>query len=387
MKPLKIAIAALTLLAALAGCATAPPSAAPQALLHDDLFAPASQPVSGDTLFALDGAMLAYATKELSDLSWNSDPRRALISALYSKSRLRLDYDSTVTRNASQAFAARAGNCLSLVIMTAAFAKHMGMPVSFQAVDTDEFYSRSGGLYLAVGHVNLVLGPPPIRSVLRSIDNSSLTIDFLPQELLVNQRSRPLNERTIVAMYLNNRAAETLSEGQIADAYWFARAAVMHDPDLMHAVNTLGVIYDRAGHPAQAEAAFRSTLAGEPNNVSALSNLVQLLQRRGDVAEVQTLAARLHQLQPVAPFHYFVLGQAAMEAGEFAKAAELFARELRLQPFQDEVHFWAAQAQAKLGHTRTAARHLETAARYSASRSQQDRYTAKLDHLRHGLLQ
>jgi hypothetical protein len=40
-----------------------------------------------------------------------------------------IEYDSTVTRTAAQTYAARAGNCLSLVIMTAAFAEELGLRV------------------------------------------------------------------------------------------------------------------------------------------------------------------------------------------------------------------------------------------------------------------
>ena len=387
MKPVKAGVAALALCAALAGCATAPPVRVPQTLLHDELFAPPAAPLDSSAVFALSAAMLSYARRELAAATRHGDPRRALINALYSKDRLHLDYDATLTRNAAEAFGARAGNCLSLVIMTAAFAKHMGLPVSFQAVDTDAFYSRSGGLYLAAGHVNLVLGPPPTRGLYRSAEDSSLTIDFLPQEELTGQRTHPLEERTIVAMYLNNRAAETLTEGRLDDAYWFVRESILQDPGFLPAVNTLGVILHRAGHEAQAEGAFRSTLAGDDVNVSALSNLVHLLERQGRSAERQPLAARLARLQPVPPFHHFLLGQAAMAAGDFAQAAELFARELRLQPFQDEVHFWAAQAQWKLGNLERAARHLDAAARHSTSRSLHQRYTAKLDQLRQSRLQ
>lgn len=387
MKPVTACAAALALCAALASCASAPPPVVPQQLLHDALFAPPTQPVDGAGVFTLSAAMLSYAGHDLSTLARQQDPRRALIDALYSKDRLNLDYDATLTRNAAEAFAARAGNCLSLVIMTAAFARHMGLPVSFQAVQTDDFYSRSGGLYLSAGHVNLVLGPPSTRTLFRQVETASLTIDFLPQEELGQQRTRPLQESTIVAMYLNNRAAETLTAGNLSDAYWFARAALLHDAAFFQAANTLGVIFHRAGQPAHAETAFRSALAGEPDNVSALSNLVQLLERQGRHADGQALAARLVRLQPVAPFHHFLLGQAAMAESDFAKAAEHFARELRLQPYQDEVHFWAAQAQWKLGNFELAARHLGHAVRHSPSRSLHDRYAAKLDHLRHSRLQ
>ena len=51
-----------------------------------------------------------------------------------------------MTRNAAEAFDARSGNCLSLVIMTAAFAKELGLPVRYQNVFVDEAWSRSGDL-------------------------------------------------------------------------------------------------------------------------------------------------------------------------------------------------------------------------------------------------
>jgi hypothetical protein len=44
---------------------------------------------------------------------------------------------------AREAFAARTGNCLSLVIMTSAFAKQLGLPVSYRRVVMEEMYTRA----------------------------------------------------------------------------------------------------------------------------------------------------------------------------------------------------------------------------------------------------
>ncbi len=372
-----------TLLAGLlSACASPPQPLQPQQLFADALFETAVPAPDATGVFTLSPAMRAYAESELSPLARQPDPRRALIDALYNRRHLGLAYDASTTRNASEAFAARAGNCLSLVIMTASFARHLGLPVSFQTVATDDFYSRSGGLMLASGHVNLVLGPPSARRGLGRNDNDDLTIDFLPQSDLRGQRTRPLEERTIIAMYLNNRAAETLAAGRVSEAYGYARASLLQDAGFVTAANTLGVVYTRAGHPVQAEAAFRSTLAVEPDNISALSNLVQLLGQQGSTQESTTLAARLEQLQPVPPFKHFNLGRLAMDSGDFGRARDHFVRELRLQPYQDEVHFWAAQAYWRLGQTELAARHLDQAVKYSPSPGLHDRYAAKLAHLR-----
>ena len=165
------------------------------------------------------------------------------------------------------------------------------------------------------------------------------------------------------------------------------RINFVHAPAFTSAVNTLGVIYSRAGQPAAAEEAFRHTLLSEPRNVATLSNLVQLLQRQDRQAEADTLALRLEQLQPVAPFRNFNLGRAAMAAGDFAQARDLFLRELRLQPYQDEVHFWAAQAYWQLGRPRDAMRHLSRALDNSSSPDSHDRYAAKLEAVRHAPVQ
>ena len=71
---------------------------------------------------------------------------KALVQALYAKGELKLDYDTELTRNAAEAFAARSGNCLSLVIMTGAFANAMNLKVTYQQVATEDMWSRSGDM-------------------------------------------------------------------------------------------------------------------------------------------------------------------------------------------------------------------------------------------------
>lgn len=368
---------------ALAGCALrvpAPPSPAP--LLHDHLFPAPAAKVDAAAALALDDAMRRFAADELQPSLRQPDPRRALVEALHTRGKLRLEYDASVTRTAAESFDARAGNCLSLVLMTAAIAKHLGLPVGYRSVLVDDIYARQGGLQLASGHVNLVLDRMSSRWPSSPNDSDALVVDFLPQAELSGQRSLPLAESTIVAMYLNNRAAETLAEGRLADSYAWARAAVLQDPGFAAAINTLAVVYLRGGHLRESEAALRSLLAREPAHVSALSNLVQVLRRSGRDDEAQAVQARLTQLQPHPPFHFFDLGRQAMAAGDAQRARAMFARELDLQPDQHEVLFWAAQAEFRLGNAAVAARLLRRAMDTSPTPGMHRTYAAKLDRLR-----
>ena len=367
--------------ALLAACAHRPPPSTPMSLLHDELFADAQPPADRDQVFVLSEAMRRYADAELGHVSGLRDARLVLLDALYRQGGLRLSYDAAGTRNAAQAFEARAGNCLSLVIMTAAFARYMGMPVTFQSVLVDESYARNGDLLLVSGHVNLVLGQVRRRSTFSS-GSDELTVDFLPAEEIRGQRSQPIPESTVLAMYFNNRAGESLVEGRLSESYAWAREAIRREPGFRPAINTLGVVYMRSSHLAEAEAALRHVLAQEPDNSGTLSNLLLVLQRSGRTAEAQAVARQLAQVQPEAPFQLFDQGRRAMAQGEYAKARELFARELRLQPYQSEVHFWAALADWHLGDSKLAARHLQSAVENSGTRQAQEIYAGKLARLR-----
>ncbi len=142
----------------LAACATAPVPRAPDGLFVDRLFAASSERISAEDVFALSDEMKRYLSTEIARQVRSKGARQGLIDAIAKTGELKLEYDSMMTRNAAQAFAARSGNCLSLVIMTAAFAKALELPIRYQSVLADETVSRIGDIQFFIGHVNLTLG-------------------------------------------------------------------------------------------------------------------------------------------------------------------------------------------------------------------------------------
>lgn len=375
-------IIAALLLALLAGCATAD-RPAPDALFADARFSAPVAPVSVDKLFTLSPEMRQYMqTPRFRQLVQQRGPIHGLLEALYEKGELRLEYDSSMTRTAAQTFDARAGNCLSLVIMTAAFAKELGMVVRFQSVDVDETWSRSASLYLVSSHVNLSLGRKPMMDLAHTGEPDQLTtVDFLPPPEAAKLRTEPLTEQDIVTLYMNNRAAESLVMGRIDDAYWWARSAVARDNAPSSAFNTLGVVYQKHGDLAQAEAVFRAALQRDSGNLVVMQNLVPLLAENGKPAESAALAARVAKLNPHPPFQYFDEGMRAFQLGDYAKAKDLFAREVARAPYNDEFHFWLAVTCLKLGQPELAREQLTLAMQSSTTTDNRERYAAKLVHL------
>jgi tetratricopeptide (TPR) repeat protein len=365
----------------LAACASAPVASTPPNLFADAKFAPPSERIDAGDVFALSDEMRAYLRTDLEGALRSRGSLPALVDALYKKAELKLEYDSATTRNAAQAFAARAGNCLSLAIMTAAFAKELGLRVEFQSALFEETWSRAENLYLMSGHVNIALHRST-TDLNAGSGSSGVVIDFLPQHEIRGLRTQTVSEHTVLAMFMNNRAAEALVRGQVDDAYWWARAAVEHDARFVGALNTLGVIYKQKGELAQAEQVFNHILALQPANPLALGNLAGLLRTAGRAQEADVLAERLAKVEPHPPFYFFNLGRVAMNAGDYQSARDLFAKEVRRAGYYHEFHFWLAIANFKLGDLGPARKHLALAMQNSTTRGERDIYAAKLAALR-----
>ena len=366
------------LLSLLAACAGAPPMlAAPAGLFHDELFAAPDEPVTTDGVFTVTDAMRRYLDVDIAYQLRTKGLQTGLAEALHTRNELRLEYDTTHTKNAGEAFATRSGNCLSLVIMTAAFAKELKVPFRYGSAVLEDAWSRSGDLLFASGHVNVTLGRRLLDAG-TSRDLSPLTIDFLPPEDIRGLRRREIGEATVLAMYANNHAAEALARHHLDTAYAWAREAIRHDPGFAGAWNSLGVVYLRHGNAAEAERVFEHVLAFDAVNTRSLANLAEALQRQGRADEARAARERLVAIEPHPPFHFFQLGMAAMRRFDYVAARDLFAREVARADYQHEFHYWLGVADWQLGNIDAARKQLALAKDNSLTRSQHDLYAAKL---------
>jgi Tfp pilus assembly protein PilF len=369
--------------ALLAGCAatTAPLGPAAPDMFDDAHFAAAADPIDPAEVMRLTPEMKAYLYEQIMPLARIKGPRQALTESLYNRSKLQLEYDASSTRTAAQAFEARQGNCLSLIIMTGAFANAMDLRVTFQQAASEEMWSRSGGMYFMSGHVNLLL-ERRFTGGMDRFDRSDLyTIDFMPGEGS-DMHVRPISQETVLAMFMNNRAAEAMVQGKLDDAYWRARQAIKLDPQFRSAYNTLGVIYLRHGDAAHAEQVLRFVLDGAPDNTRVLANYGEALRVLGRMDEAKAVQTRLAALEPVPPFYWFVQGQTALHQGDFLKARELFLKELARDPDYHEFHYALAVADFGLNRFDEASGELALAMADAVKRTDHDLYAAKLDRLK-----
>lgn len=367
----------LTAALLLASCATVSTPPAGPTFLDDGLFKPPAETIRAADLFALNDPMRRFLAHEVAQKISLLGPARGLYSVL--QENLHIDYDAEFTRNAMETFTARSGNCMSLVVLTAAFAKELKIPVTYQGVYGVDAWSRDGNVAFHAAHINVSLGDSD-----RTDQSGELTlvVDFLPVPIGTRMLRGRLQEKTVVAMYMNNRAAEIMSEGNLDRAYWWARAATEQAPEYASSYNTLGVIYLKHGDLTQAEQTFRYLLSRASDDVGALSNLAVTLGRENKPQESEQVSKRLAELQPYPPFYFMDRGLSALRLGQYEAALQWFAKELARMPYDDELHFAAAVAELRLGRRKLARKHLELALRNSSNSDRHAIYAAKLAHLR-----
>lgn len=363
----------------LSGCSAFAPPAAPDALFADDRYGEPPAALQQLDLFALSPAMEDYLRNHILKRSVILGHSRGLFTSL--SEDLRIDYDAAITRTAAETFDAGAGNCLSLVILASAFAKRLEIPLRYQLVHGEGAWTRTSDLVFLNGHVNVVLDPHRRYGLTTGASEPGLVIDFAPASGVLSRDTEEIPERLIVAMFMNNRAAETLVAGDAQQAYWWSRGAIRAAPEFAGAYNTLGVVYRRSGEFDRAERSLQRGLALAPRDPQLLNNLAGLYEQTQRLAEAASLRARLARLDAYQPFQFLDAGYRAMAAGDVNGAMVLYRRELKHIPYSAEVHYAIAVASARLGDARDAEQHLGEAMRLSTNLHDRDIYAGKLQRL------
>lgn len=355
---LLVAIAAL-----LSGCASAPvDTAADEAALHrlegllaDDVFDGATASLArerAEQALQFSDEMEQFALRSLVNPADRGNSAQVLYGTLFERGRVMVEYSSDYTRNAHEAFHDRRGNCLSLALMTAAFAKRLGVGARFQLLQSTELWSRGDQLSYLVKHVNVVLLGRLGENTMLGPYERGLTVDFVPASIRDLRSVREVSETTIVAMYLSNLASESLEEGRTDLAYQLIKQSLRKDPQLAEAYNTLAVILARRAQMDKAEQALRVSIWLAPDGLPGLTNLISLLENRSGAAahaELAALRAHLKTLQTRPPFADMDEGVLAFQGGDLPRALSAFLRQRERTGVDGRLQQYLAATYARLG--------------------------------------
>ena len=297
-----------------------PDSALEQRMLGTDISVPDID------LLAVDTAMRDYMAQHIEpDLDgWDLVAR--LQELLFSPDHLNVQYDDSANLTAAEAFAQRRANCLSLVNLYIAMARHQGLQAQYQTAQVRPQWDRRGELLVLSEHIN----------ALGSLGGSSqYIVDFTPDVQLQQQTAEVITDQQALALYFNNVAVDHLVNQRIDEALQWFRYALETDPDLAIAWNNMGSTWNTAGDDELAEYSYLKAAWLDKNYPTAVNNLARFYSLRGNEEEAERYRRAVQRYNNRNPYYHYVLGNIAFNEQDFEQAQKHYQRAIqrnRLEP-------------------------------------------------------
>lgn len=285
------------------------------------------------------------------------------------------------TYTAAQAMEYKAGNCLSLAIMTTALARIVDIETGYQLVNATPVFKKQNNLLLLSHHVRTYLYDPnwqPKEGVLTLI-RPRLIVDYFPSRYDVPGEA--VENARFLSMYYRNLAADDLIAGNPGEAFWKAVRALELAPQDAENINLMAILYRRLGAVEMAEEFYRYGMNAAENNTNMLSNYALMLDDLQRSEEADNIRQRLLSFPDSNPYTWIKLGHEAYHDGAHGRAISYYKRAMALAPYLDEVYFGLAKSLYQRGEFTEAAKAMKKAAETSWEESERQLYYAKLSAL------
>lgn len=271
-------------------------------------------------LLALDQSVINYLDTHVDPALEGWELVDRLQELLFSDAFLNIQYDDAANLTASQTFAERRANCLSLVNLYIGMARHFGLAAQYQTIQIRPVWNRKGELLVLSEHINALgrLGP-----------SNQYIVDFTPEVRLQQQTAKVISDQQAVALYFNNLAVEHLIEGELEHALQDFRFALSIDPGLAIAWNNVGSALGRMGETELAEYSFLKATSIDRNNVSAANNLARFYYEQGEFAKSERYRNAVESYNRRNPYYHYLLGNLAYEEQDYEAALRHFQQAIR----------------------------------------------------------
>lgn len=333
---------------------------------------------SEQDIFQLTPEAKDFVSTTLQGISNQEKRIEALVAAIFNRSDFNMLYDNSANTTASQTFANRSANCLSLSIMTYALANDAGIHVKFREIEIPEYWTRKEGYSLLNGHINLKLSAYNPAAVL-NFKIRSMTVDFDPFSPKKYFPANKVDKSRVIAMFYNNKGAEALVENNHTQAYAYFREAVLTDNQFQGAWANLGILYRKTGHFDGAESVYNEALRLNNDNLTIWENLAVLHRHMGRHDNADEIIDKVESKRRNNPYYHFILGEQQFDSGDYNLALTHYRRAIRLDNSHHQFYFGMAKVHAAMGDKESALSWLKRARSNTTLEDIKERYQYKMD--------
>lgn len=283
---------------------------------------------------------------------------------------------------AREALEHKGGNCLSLAIVTTAYAKLTDLSLRYQKVNSVPIYLRYGDLMTVSSHVRThVIFKEVVKNNNQKTTNFHRTIiDYFPEQGDVSGNF--LTEANFVAMYYQNKAGTALIEQNYELAYAYLAAAMKLDPSNPETLNLLAVLHKKIGNERQAEQLFTFAIHQTKGSINLYSNYIDLLAQQGRTSEVERLRSLLPNIDDDNPYQWINLAEEAVALEKHRTALIYYERALKQAPYLADAYYGLAGVYYRIQQHNLAVDAVRKAIELSVPPSNEALYLAKLHQLK-----
>ena len=330
-----------------------------QDIFNDNMFGQPMQVPLLDDVFALSEEqkqhfLTKFHSKEYRDLS---DSQRVFE---YLQEHLENFNFHSETLIASDALALKAGNCMSLALLTKAVSQLTHVGISYELARTPPVFQRENNLQLNSQHIRAVVYNKTTKSTKQFVKpNDKVKIDYF--STAGSRTLRKVKKAEFYSLFYSNRAAEALLRDEFALAYWLTREALQHKGDNLIAINILGVLYDRMDHQQYAEKTFLYGLSLGGDQLELLNNYHHFLLAADRHDEAQIVATALASYDDPDPFKWLDLADKQLAEGHYRKAISFYEKAAEKADYLHQPYAGLARANYLLGRNDQAIKAIEKA--------------------------
>jgi Flp pilus assembly protein TadD len=329
-------------------------------------------PLPDVAILALDDDMRRFVAERMPATGSDSWRLRQLLRGLLDDERFAIEYQER-TYTAAEAFHLRRANCLAFTNLFVALARAAGLRVHFQEVDVPPDWSLAGGLLVQNRHMNTLVDVGP---------RSEQIVDFNMADFRTSYERRVISDERARAHYYSNVAAERLEAGELVPALQNFRKALAADSGFVPAWINLGSLYQRAGQPAWAEAAWLHALDLAPREFVAMSNLERLFRATGRPAEAEEFRSRLYRHRQQNPYYRYEQARVAFASQDYPAAIGHLRFAIDRKANEDRFYALLGLAYLRGGDAASGERWMARAEELAGDESLKQAYHSKLERLR-----
>ena len=257
------------------------------------------------------------------------------------------DYDHG-TFSAQQTLDHNKGNCLSLAILTTAYAKLVGIDAQYNQINSSPIFSTNGSVEVTSSHVVTKLYDPTFVAQQNQLYRRKpyIVLDYFPSRN--SWMGGKVTTETFIAMYYRNLSAEAIKNSKLSKAGWLAIEALKYAPEDVASINMLAVIYRKMNNNDTAEHLYKHGLLLSSNDLNLLRNYHVLLEQQGRAQDAKRIKGLLDTIDDPSPFSWLSLADDALAQKRLSSAMRYFKKAI------DKAHYlpYGYAGLAKIYYTR-----------------------------------